>query len=121
MVYNFKVFKKCAPNGKLTLYMPKREFVDHISFVEPIGRSHTRRSISNGALARCITTAQKTDFKWKNIHVLIDVCGSWCQILINSLFLAVSYKKKMGGGIGQSRSLFRQGDPFLYFLSSIYL
>ncbi|CAK1602636.1 unnamed protein product [Parnassius mnemosyne] len=36
MVYNFKVFKKCAPNGKLTLYMAKREFVDHISFVEPI-------------------------------------------------------------------------------------
>ncbi|KAI5636055.1 hypothetical protein NE865_11256 [Phthorimaea operculella] len=36
MVYNFKVFKKCAPNGKLTLYMGKREFVDHISFVEPI-------------------------------------------------------------------------------------
>ncbi|XP_013194100.1 arrestin homolog [Amyelois transitella] len=36
MVYNFKVFKKCAPNGKLTLYMGKREFVDHISYVEPI-------------------------------------------------------------------------------------
>ncbi|XP_063358129.1 arrestin homolog [Cydia amplana] len=36
MVYNFKVFKKCAPNGKLTLYMAKRDFVDHISFVEPI-------------------------------------------------------------------------------------
>lgn len=37
MVYNFKVFKKCAPNGKVTLYMGKRDFVDHISFVEPIG------------------------------------------------------------------------------------
>ncbi|XP_053604066.1 arrestin homolog [Plodia interpunctella] len=36
MVYNFKVFKKCAPNGKLTLYMGKRDFVDHISYVEPI-------------------------------------------------------------------------------------
>ncbi|XP_063376687.1 arrestin homolog [Cydia fagiglandana] len=36
MVYNFKVFKKCAPNGKLTLYMAKRDFVDHISYVEPI-------------------------------------------------------------------------------------
>ncbi|CAG9133450.1 unnamed protein product [Plutella xylostella] len=36
MVYNFKVFKKVAPNGKLTLYMGKREFVDHISYVEPI-------------------------------------------------------------------------------------
>jgi hypothetical protein len=37
MVYNFKVFKKCAPNGKLTLYMAKRDFIDHISYVEPIG------------------------------------------------------------------------------------
>ncbi|OWR46083.1 arrestin protein [Danaus plexippus plexippus] len=36
MVYNFKVFKKCSPNGKLTLYMAKRDFVDHISYVEPI-------------------------------------------------------------------------------------
>ncbi|KAM3957694.1 arrestin 1 [Aphomia sociella] len=36
MVYNFKVFKKCAPNGKITLYMGKRDFVDHISYVEPI-------------------------------------------------------------------------------------
>lgn len=37
MVVNFKVFKKCAPNGKMTLYMGKRDFVDHISGVEPIG------------------------------------------------------------------------------------
>ncbi|NJI30027.1 hypothetical protein HBI98_22995, partial [Aeromonas veronii] len=36
MVYNFKVFKKCAPNGKVTLYMGKRDFVDHVSGVEPI-------------------------------------------------------------------------------------
>ncbi|XP_072937257.1 arrestin homolog [Epargyreus clarus] len=36
MVYNFKVFKKCSPNGKLTMYMAKRDFVDHISYVEPI-------------------------------------------------------------------------------------
>ncbi|KAI8428391.1 hypothetical protein MSG28_002575 [Choristoneura fumiferana] len=42
MVYNFKVFKKCAPNGKLTLYMAKRDFVDHITFVEPIGARVTR-------------------------------------------------------------------------------
>lgn len=36
MVVNFKVFKKCSPNGKVTLYMGKRDFVDHISAVEPI-------------------------------------------------------------------------------------
>lgn len=37
MVVNFKVFKKCSPNGKITLYLGKRDFVDHISAVEPIG------------------------------------------------------------------------------------
>ena len=36
MVINFKVFKKCSPNGKITVYMGKRDFVDHISAVEPI-------------------------------------------------------------------------------------
>ncbi|KAJ1531007.1 hypothetical protein ONE63_005839 [Megalurothrips usitatus] len=36
MVVNFKVFKKSSPNGKVTLYLGKRDFVDHISGVEPI-------------------------------------------------------------------------------------
>ncbi|XP_018574245.1 arrestin homolog isoform X2 [Anoplophora glabripennis] len=36
MVYNFRVFKKQSPNGKLTMYLGKRDFVDHISGVEPI-------------------------------------------------------------------------------------
>lgn len=36
MVVNFKVFKKCAPNGKVTLYLGKRDFIDHLSSVEPI-------------------------------------------------------------------------------------
>ncbi|KAI5743312.1 hypothetical protein M8J77_016755 [Diaphorina citri] len=36
MVANFKVFKKCSPNGKLTLYMGKRDFVDYVTGVEPI-------------------------------------------------------------------------------------
>lgn len=34
---NFKVFKKSSPNGKITLYVGKRDYVDHISAVEPIG------------------------------------------------------------------------------------
>lgn len=36
MVVNFKVFKKCAPNGKITIYMGKRDYVDNIASVEPI-------------------------------------------------------------------------------------
>ncbi|KAL1123942.1 hypothetical protein AAG570_001712 [Ranatra chinensis] len=36
MVVNYKVFKKVSPNGKLTVYLGKRDFVDHISCVEPI-------------------------------------------------------------------------------------
>lgn len=37
MVVNFKVFKKVAPNNMITLYMNKREFVDSITVVEPVG------------------------------------------------------------------------------------
>ncbi|KAK9510488.1 hypothetical protein O3M35_005267 [Rhynocoris fuscipes] len=36
MVANFKVFKKVSPNGKVTIYLGKRDFVDHVSAVEPI-------------------------------------------------------------------------------------
>lgn len=36
MVVNFKVFKKCSPNGKITIYMGKRDYVDNIASVEPI-------------------------------------------------------------------------------------
>lgn len=36
MVVNFKVFKKSSPNGKVILYLGKRDFVDHLSSVEPI-------------------------------------------------------------------------------------
>lgn len=37
MVVNFKVFKKVSPNNMITLYMNKREFVDSITVVEPVG------------------------------------------------------------------------------------
>jgi len=36
MVVNFKVYKKSSPNNKVHLYMGKRDFVDHISAVEPV-------------------------------------------------------------------------------------
>lgn len=38
MVASFKVFKKSSPNGKITIYLGKRDFVDHISSVDPIGK-----------------------------------------------------------------------------------
>ncbi|XP_015920962.1 beta-arrestin-1 [Parasteatoda tepidariorum] len=31
-----RVFKKSSPNGKLTVYLGKRDFVDHITHVDPI-------------------------------------------------------------------------------------
>ncbi|XP_078401113.1 beta-arrestin-1 isoform X1 [Cetorhinus maximus] len=31
-----RVFKKSSPNGKLTVYLGKRDFVDHVDFVEPV-------------------------------------------------------------------------------------
>lgn len=36
MVVNYKVFKKCSPNGKLILYLGKRDFIDYLSGTEPI-------------------------------------------------------------------------------------
>lgn len=36
MVVNFKVFKKCSPNGKITLYLGKRDYIDNISAIEAI-------------------------------------------------------------------------------------
>ena len=32
-----RVFKKSSPNGKITVYIGKRDFVDHITHVDPIG------------------------------------------------------------------------------------
>jgi hypothetical protein len=32
-----RVFKKSSPNGKITVYLGKRDFVDHIDHVDPIG------------------------------------------------------------------------------------
>ena len=36
-----RVFKKSSPNGKITVYLGKRDFVDHISHVDPIGKLST--------------------------------------------------------------------------------
>ena len=32
----FRVFKKGSPNGKITVYLGRRDFVDHVSHVDPI-------------------------------------------------------------------------------------
>ncbi|QQP39828.1 Kurtz [Caligus rogercresseyi] len=31
-----RVYKKSSPNGKITVYLGRRDFVDHISHVDPI-------------------------------------------------------------------------------------
>lgn len=36
MVMNFKVFKKSSPNGKISLYLGKRDYVDYLSGIEPV-------------------------------------------------------------------------------------
>lgn len=36
MVVNFKVYKKCSPNGKIAIYLGRRDFVDYLSGVESI-------------------------------------------------------------------------------------
>lgn len=36
MVVAVKVFKKTTPNGKVTFYLGKRDFIDHLDFCDPI-------------------------------------------------------------------------------------
>lgn len=36
MVVAVKVFKKSTPNGKMTIYLGKRDFIDHLGYCEPI-------------------------------------------------------------------------------------
>lgn len=36
MVVSFKVFKKASPNGKIAVYLGKRDFIDYLSGVEPV-------------------------------------------------------------------------------------
>lgn len=34
----YRVFKKSSPNGKITVYLGKRDFVDHLNHIDPIGK-----------------------------------------------------------------------------------
>ncbi|CAL4114719.1 unnamed protein product, partial [Meganyctiphanes norvegica] len=36
MVFSFHVFRKSAPNGKLSVYVGRRDFTDHLTHVDPI-------------------------------------------------------------------------------------
>lgn len=36
MVVAVKVFKKSTPNGKMTVYLGKRDFIDHLDYCDPI-------------------------------------------------------------------------------------
>ncbi|XP_043265833.1 phosrestin-2 [Colletes gigas] len=36
MVMNFRVYKKCSPNGKISLYLGKRDYIDYLSGIEPV-------------------------------------------------------------------------------------
>uniref|UniRef100_A0A336MV51 CSON006662 protein n=1 Tax=Culicoides sonorensis TaxID=179676 RepID=A0A336MV51_CULSO len=35
-----RVFKKSSSNGKITVYLGKRDFVDHLTHVDPIVQIH---------------------------------------------------------------------------------
>ena len=36
MVVSFRVFKKASPNGKLTVYLGRRDFIDHVTESDPV-------------------------------------------------------------------------------------
>ena len=36
MVVSFRVFKKASPNGKITVYLGRRDFIDHVTESDPV-------------------------------------------------------------------------------------
>lgn len=36
MVVSFRVYKKVSPNLKMTIYLGRRDFVDHVSETDPV-------------------------------------------------------------------------------------
>ncbi len=36
MVVSFRVFKKSSPNGRLTVYLGRRDFIDHVTECDPV-------------------------------------------------------------------------------------
>ena len=36
MVVSFRVFKKASPNNKVTIYLGRRDFIDHVTESDPI-------------------------------------------------------------------------------------
>ena len=36
MVVSFKVFKKASPNSKVTVYLGRRDFIDHVTESDPV-------------------------------------------------------------------------------------
>ena len=36
MVVSFRVFKKASPNGKVTVYLGRRDFIDHVTESDPV-------------------------------------------------------------------------------------
>lgn len=36
LVVAVKVFKKTTPNGKVTVYLGKRDFIDHVDYCDPV-------------------------------------------------------------------------------------
>lgn len=36
MVVSFRVFKKASPNSKVTIYLGRRDFIDHVTESDPV-------------------------------------------------------------------------------------
>ncbi len=74
------MFKKGSPNGKITVYLGRRDFVDHISHVDPIGEGEIREGrreigipLVQPARASSFSTSlsknERVNFSHPSIHV----------------------------------------------------
>lgn len=75
-----RVFKKSSANGKITVYLGKRDFVDHITHVDPIGEF---RLIVKGK--SCKLRTRYVRFVW---HLFPLFVGLWLSL---SLFVCLDW------------------------------
>lgn len=72
-----RVFKKSSSNGKITVYLGKRDFVDHISHVDPIGNINPKIITANRQFVHILR-----HLKWLETEFghLFGVCNfRWCR------------------------------------------
>ena len=79
MVVSFRVFKKASPNNKVTIYLGRRDFIDHVTESDPIdGVLLIDKEYLQGRQVHCrLKCLGGTDF-WLETKVIIKISRIPC-------------------------------------------